>query len=133
MSTRCGEKNSLHASERDTPRAVAQRQDFVETVAQHYDTRRFHFLNETGLRFDACRRYARVRGGQRVGQAVPLRRGPSLTLIGTLSSQGLGEVQLFEGATLRALREPLPSTHVMCRRCVGTRQPGRAEDWGLRE
>lgn len=77
---------------------VAQRQDFVETVAQHYDARRFHFLDETGLRLDACRRYGRALGGQRVGQAVPLKRGPSLTLIGTLSAQGLGAVQLFEGA-----------------------------------
>ena len=91
-------KKSLHASERDTPRVVAQRQDFVETVAQRYDTRRFHFLDETGLRLEACRRYARAAGGQRVGQAVPLKRGASLTLIGTLSTQGLGAVQLFEGA-----------------------------------
>jgi len=47
--TSCGEKKSNHARERDTPRVVALRQDFVETVAQHYDTRRFHFLDETGL------------------------------------------------------------------------------------
>lgn len=40
----------------------------------------------------------RAAGGQRVGQAVPLKRGPSLTLIGALSAQGLGAVQLFEGA-----------------------------------
>lgn len=33
-----------------------------------------------------------------MGQAVPLKRGPSLTLIGTLSAQGLGAVQFFEGA-----------------------------------
>jgi transposase len=77
---------------------VALRQEFVETVAQHHDTRRFHFLAETGLRLDACRRYGRAAGGQRVGQAVPLKRGPSLTLIGALSAQGLGAVQLFEGA-----------------------------------
>ncbi|RZJ94138.1 MAG: IS630 family transposase [Hymenobacter sp.] len=88
----------MHAKERDTPRVVALRQDFVETVAQHHDTRRFHFLDETGLRLDACRRYARAPGGQRVGQTVPLQRGPSLTLIGTLSAQGLGAMQLFEGA-----------------------------------
>lgn len=77
---------------------MALRQAFVETVAQHYDTRRFHFLDETGLRLDECRRYGRAVGGRRVGQAIPLRRGPALTLIGTLSSQGLGTVQLFEGA-----------------------------------
>ncbi|MGI4743384.1 MAG: IS630 family transposase [Janthinobacterium lividum] len=80
------------------PRVVAQRQDFVETVAQRYDTRRFHSLDETGLCLDACRRYARAQGGQRVGQAVPLKRSASLTLIGTLSAQGIGAVQLFEGA-----------------------------------
>ena len=76
---------------------VALRQDYIETVAQHYDTRRFHFLNATGLRLDACRRYARAQSGQRVEQAVPLQRGPSLTLIGTRSAQGLGAMQLFEG------------------------------------
>ncbi|GAB3637412.1 hypothetical protein GCM10027422_30020 [Hymenobacter arcticus] len=32
-----------------------------------------------------------------MGQAVPLQRGPSLTL-STLSAQGLGAMQLFEGA-----------------------------------
>lgn len=74
---------------------------YVETVAQHYDTRRFHFLAETGLRLVACHRYARAKGGQRVGQAVPLKRGSSLTLIGTLLAQGLGAVQfLRRGAQL---------------------------------
>jgi len=67
-------------------------------VAQHHDTRRFPFLDETGLRLDACRRYARAAGGQGVGQAVPLRRGPLLPLIGMLSAQGLGAGQLLEGA-----------------------------------
>lgn len=77
---------------------VAQRREFVETVAQHYDPRRFHFLDETGLRLDECRRYGRAVGGQRVGQAVPLRRGTSLTLIGALSAQGPVGVQAFAGA-----------------------------------
>ena len=76
---------------------VALRQDYVETVAQHTDTRRFHLLDATGLRLDACRRYVRARGGQRVGQAVPLQRGPSLTLIGTRSAY----VSRFLAPTLR--------------------------------
>jgi len=62
------------------------------------DGHRFHFLDETGLRLDYCRRYARARGGRRVGQAVPLRRGRSLTLIGALSVSGLHSVQLLHGA-----------------------------------
>jgi transposase len=96
-STTYGEK-SLHARERDTTCVVAQRQHFVETVTQHYDTRRLYFLDETGLRLDACCWYVRTKGGQYVRQAVPLKRGPLLTLIGTVSAQGLGAIQLFEGA-----------------------------------
>ena len=61
------------------------------------DVARFHFLDETGLRLDYCRQYARATGGQQVGQAVPLTRGRSLTLIGVLSVRGLGAVQLLEG------------------------------------
>jgi transposase len=59
---------------------------------------RFHFLDETGLRLDYTRTHGRAVGGRRVGGAVPLRRGPSLTLIGALSVRGLGAVQLLNGA-----------------------------------
>ncbi|TGE11295.1 IS630 family transposase [Hymenobacter elongatus] len=69
----------------------------METVCTRPDVARFHFLDETGLRLDYCRRYARAPGAQRVGQPVPLTRGRSLTLIGALSVRGLGAVQLLEG------------------------------------
>ncbi|GAA4011614.1 hypothetical protein GCM10022408_25120 [Hymenobacter fastidiosus] len=59
---------------------------------------RFHFLNETGLRLDYARTHARAVGGARVGGAVPLRRGRSLTLIGALSVRGLGAGQLLDRA-----------------------------------
>ena len=59
---------------------------------------RFHFLDETGLRFDYTRRYARAFGGRRVGHGVPLKRGRSLTLIGALSVRGLQGVQVLKGA-----------------------------------
>ncbi|WP_345114890.1 IS630 family transposase, partial [Hymenobacter algoricola] len=67
-------------------------------VCSRPDVNRFHFLDETGLRLDYARTHARAVGGQRVGGAVPLRRGPALTLIGALSVQGLGAVQLLQGA-----------------------------------
>ncbi|WBA44335.1 IS630 family transposase [Hymenobacter canadensis] len=70
----------------------------MELVAARADVHRFHFLDETGLRLDYTRRYGRARGGRRVGGAVPLRRGRSLTLIGALSVRGLHGVQLLEGA-----------------------------------
>jgi hypothetical protein len=113
---------------------VALRQDYVETVAQHTDTRRFHFLDKTGLRLDTCRRYARARGGQRVGQAVPLQRGPSLTLIGTRSAQGLGAMLLFDGAlnykrfalyVSRFLASTLRSSYVLVLDNLAVRKIGR--------
>ena len=78
-------------------RVRAARASHVETVCTRPDVARFHFLDETGLRLDYCRQYARATGGQRVGQAVPLTRGRYLTLIGALSVRGLGAVQLLEG------------------------------------
>lgn len=71
------------------------RGQYVQAVVPRPDLAQFHFLDETGLRLDQCRRYARARGGQRVGQAVPLKRGRSLTLIGALSVRGLHGVQLL--------------------------------------
>ena len=70
----------------------------MEAVAARPDVHRFYFLDETGLRLDYTRRYARAPGGQRAGGAVPLRRGKSLTLIGALGVRGLKAVQLLEGA-----------------------------------
>ena len=74
------------------------RRQHVEAVAGRRDVHRFYFLDETGLRLDYCRRYGRAPGGRRVGGAVPLRRGQSLTLIGALGVRGLKGVQLLEGA-----------------------------------
>jgi transposase len=70
----------------------------VEAVAARGDVHRFYFLDETGLRLDYCRRYGRAPGSQRVGGAVPLRRGKSLTLIGALGVGGLRAVQVLDGA-----------------------------------
>lgn len=77
---------------------VEARAQHVDTVCSRPDVARFHFLDETGLRLDYARRYARAVGGQRVGQAVPLTRGRSLTLIGALSVHGLEAVQVLDGA-----------------------------------
>jgi hypothetical protein len=81
-------KKRLHATDCDTPRVHALRGDHVEVMAQRTEVARFHFLNETGLRLDYTRRYARALGGQRVGQPVLLKRGRSLTFIRALSVRG---------------------------------------------
>jgi transposase len=97
--TSCGEKKSPHAAERDTERVRQAHQDHVEQVCIRPDVARFHFLDETGRRLDYARTHGRAVGGQCVRGAVPLRRGRSYTLIGTLSGRGLGALQL--------LRQPL--------------------------
>lgn len=74
------------------------RHQHVEQVCTRPDVARFHFLDETGLRLDYARTHGRAIGGQRVGGAIPLRRGSSLTLIGVLSVRGLGAVQVLKGA-----------------------------------
>ena len=90
MSTGCGAKKSLHATERDSERVQMLRQQHGEAIVTRADVGRFHFLDETGLRLDYTRRYGRARGGRRVAGAVPLRRPTrSLTLIGALSVRGL--------------------------------------------
>lgn len=116
-------KKSLHATERDTPRVQAVRGEHVEAIAQRTDVAHFHFLDETGLRLDYTRRYARAIGGQRVGQPVPLKRGCSLTLIGALSARGLHGVQALKGAlTHRSFAlyiSCIRGTTLTPRRCAG--------------
>ncbi len=77
----------------------AARAEHVETVCTRPEVARFHFLDETSLRLDYCRRYARAKGGQRVGQSVPLTRARSLTLIGALSVRGLGRCNCWRAAS----------------------------------
>lgn len=74
------------------------RRQHVEAVATRTDVHRFYFLDETGLRLDYTRRYARAQGGRRANGAVPLRRGRAVTLIGALGVRGLKAVQLLDGA-----------------------------------
>lgn len=76
----------------------ALRRQHVEAVAVRADVHRFYFLDETGLRLDYTRRYARAAGGRRVSGAVPLQRGRAVTLIGALGVRGLTAVQVLDGA-----------------------------------
>ena len=91
-------KKSLHATERDTLRVRTARAAHGARVCTRSDVARFHFLDETALRLDYTRRYARATDGRRVGGAVPLTRGKSLTLIGALSVQRLGALNQYRFA-----------------------------------
>ena len=67
-------------------------------MARGEDSRRFKFVDETGLHLAFARRYGRAPGGQRVGQGVPLHVGTPVTRIGALTVNGLEAVMSLDGA-----------------------------------
>ena len=75
----------------------ALRAAFVEALAQE-DATRLRFLDETSVRIDFARRYGRAPDGQRCVDAVPYKRGKNVTIVATLSPQGLEAVMEVEGA-----------------------------------
>lgn len=75
----------------------ALRREFVEAI-QHEDVTRLKFVDETSVNLTYTRRYGRAPGGQRVDAAVPLRNGPNVTVVATLSAQGMEAVMELDGA-----------------------------------
>ena len=63
-----------------------------------YDVTRFRFLDETGVHLGLTRRYGRAEGGARCHDAVPLNTGTNVTIVATLSGQGLDAVMELDGA-----------------------------------
>ncbi|MGI4832710.1 MAG: hypothetical protein ACRYFK_04535 [Janthinobacterium lividum] len=61
------------------------RQEFLEAI-QHGDVTCFKFVDETRVNLTYTRRYGRAPGGQRVEAAVPLRKGPNVTMVAALSA-----------------------------------------------
>lgn len=79
-------------------RVVGLRAAFVEAVARHGNPTRFKFVDETDLHLAFAWRYGRAKGGQHVGQGVPLRVGTPVTLVGALTVNALGAVMNLDGA-----------------------------------
>jgi len=90
-------KKSFHAAERDTERVTNLRKAFVEAIQQE-DFTCFKFVDETSTHLTYCRRYARAEGGQRAGHGVPLHGGPNVTLVATLTPDGLQAAMTLSGA-----------------------------------
>ena len=55
-------------------------------------------MDETSVNLTYTRRYSRALGGQRVDAAVPLRTGPNVTVVATLSVQGAEAIMKLDGA-----------------------------------
>jgi transposase len=60
---------------------------------------RFKFVDESGVNLAMTRLFGRAERGQRVSDAVPKNHGSNVTLLGSLSCQGLDAVMTIDGPT----------------------------------
>jgi transposase len=90
-------KESLHATERDTPRVRRKRRAFRKAMAG-LDPRCLVFIDETGAHTAMTRAYGRAPRGQRVRGSAP-GHWKSMTLISGLRLSGVVAPLAFEGAT----------------------------------
>ena len=86
-------KKVLQASERKEE----ERRQWREQT-QELDARKFVFLDESGSNIALTRLYARAPKGKRAHGSIPRNRGKNMTLIASLSLQGLGESLILDGS-----------------------------------
>jgi hypothetical protein len=90
------QKQSLHASERDTPRVQQARARSWQLIASR-DARRLTFIDESGVNLAMPRLEGRAPTGERVVGAVPHNSGQHVTRLGALGAQGRHAVMTAEG------------------------------------
>jgi transposase len=92
-----GEKKSLHASARDTPRVQQLRRAF-RAQSRPCQRARLKFVDEAGATRALTRRYGRAAPGERVVDAVPQNYGTSQTMLAALSLRGVAAPWVIDGA-----------------------------------
>jgi transposase len=92
-----GEKKSLHASERDTPRVQHLRAAF-RAQSRPCQRARLKFVDEAGVTLALTRRSGRAAPGERVVDAVPQNYGTSQTRLAALSLRGVAAPWVIDGA-----------------------------------
>ena len=92
-----GEKKSLHAAERDKPEVQNKRKDFRNEISQ-IDPHRLKVIDESGVNISMTRLYGRAPKGERVPGSVPHNHGSNVTIIGSISLEGVDAAMSFEGA-----------------------------------
>lgn len=92
------QKQSLHASERDTARVQQARADDRELI-ETLDIEHLQFIDESGGNLAMTRIYGRASRGERVVGAVPQHDGANVPMIAALSLQGVEAVMAIDGAT----------------------------------
>jgi transposase len=88
------QKKSPVAQERDEGARALWR-----WLATRFDVRRLVFVDESGTHIAMDRLRSRAPRGQRAYGKVPKNRGKNLTLIASMSLEGMGESMCLEGAT----------------------------------
>ena len=86
-------KKVLQASERKEEERRQWREHTKEL-----DASKFVFLDESGSNIALTRLYARAPKGKRAPGCIPRNRGKNMTLMASLSLQGLGESLILDGA-----------------------------------
>jgi transposase len=94
------EKKSIHAAERDTEANRQRRAEYLERIAQ-VAPERLIYLDESGVSTQMTRRCGRVKGSQRLREAVPAGDWRTLTVLGAMSVQGIVAAMTVEAATDR--------------------------------
>jgi len=87
------EKKVLQASERKEEERRQWREQTKEL-----DASKFVFLDESGSNIALTRLYARAPRGKRARGSIPRNRGKNMTLIASLSLQGVGESLILDGS-----------------------------------
>jgi len=85
-------KKSLAASERNEQ----ERENWRQQMSQQ-EVNRLVFLDECGSNIALTPLYARAPKGERAHGSVPRNRGKNMTLIASLSLQGMGAAMILEG------------------------------------
>lgn len=94
------EKKALQASERKEEERRQWREQTKEL-----DASKFVFLDESGSNIALTRLYARAPKGKRAYGSIPRNRGKNMTLISSLTLQGLGESLIVDGSANTQLFE----------------------------
>jgi hypothetical protein len=94
-------KRSLGAAERDEFLRAAWR----VLVAEEVEAKRLVFVDEMGANVSLSALYAWSRKGERTLGSAPRNWGKNLTLLASITEEGLGPCLAVEGATTRELFE----------------------------
>lgn len=91
------QKKSLHASERETERVQARREEYSQEI-KGFEVAKLKFLDEAGSDLAMTRLYGRAAKGKRVIDSAPQNYGSNTTMLATLSLAGITAPMTISGA-----------------------------------